>query len=132
MYPAVLLALCFGAMFLVLAAGYCAMLVFHNPYRPQWLNDGWPDNTVTILLITAAIFDFAWVLKLLYGMGVDPLAGLAIEAAAIIFAASVLWRWMHMSERLDAAKRGLSPFSELRHIRHRRRGDFGPGPIGTA
>jgi len=121
----------------VFAAAYLAMLAFHNPLRPAWMNRGYADNAVVILLVTVAVFDFAWILETLTGLGIDPLAAIVMETAAAIFVATMLWRKFHMRERLEATRNGMSPFSELRHIRSRSRGgrhttDFGGGKVGAA
>lgn len=126
-----------GAMLIVLAAGYCAMLAFHNPQRPAWMETGWADNVTTVTLVAAGVFDIAWVLKLLVALGFDPLVGIIFVFAFGAAGASLLWRKLHMTERLAAAQAGISPFSELRHIRHRQRGGygrtgFGSGAFGSA
>lgn len=108
MSPLVTLALSYGAALAVFAAAYGAMLAFHSPARPRWMNGGWADNTVVVGLVTAAIFAFAWMLNALLALELDPLLALTLVLAASIFGAWTLWRVMHIAERLDAARRGAA------------------------
>lgn len=137
MSPEFFLVIGLVVMVAVLAAAYLAMLAFHNPHRPAWMNRGYADNATVILLVTVAVFNLAWMLETLIGLGIDPLAAIFMETAAAIFLATILWRKFHMRERLEAARSGMSPFSELRHIRSRSRGGrhttgFGGGTVGAA
>lgn len=116
-----------------IAAAYCAMLAFHDPFRPKWLNVPWADEAVIALLITVGTIDFGLVLRELHANGIDPLVGIIFEIAFILAAAALLWKKLHMAERVDAAHHGMSPFSQMRHIRHRQRGGFGTGgAVGMA
>lgn len=133
----IFLALGVVATAVIFAAAYGAMLAFHDPKRPAWMNKGYADNVTVIVLVTVAIFNFAWMLYTLLSFHTDPLVAMFIVATVAILTAMALWRKMHMRERLDAARDGMSPFSELRHIRHRthprghRPKGFGGGAVGT-
>lgn len=133
------LLLVLGALAMVglIAAAYAAQLVFHGPDRPGWLDIRRVDEAVVFVLVGLGVLDFGVVLKDLVLNGVDPLAALSVEFAFCAIAAALLWRRFHMKERLGAARHGLSPFAELRHIRHHQRHRFdgphaGSGATGTA
>lgn len=133
----VLLAL--GACCLVglIAGAYYAMLAFHNPYKPKWMENGWVNDVVTILLVSAGTLVFGLVLRGLVAAGVDPLVAMIIEFTFILGTAVILWHKLHVMEGLDAARNGVSPFDELRSIRYHQRHRFdrpgaGSGAAGTA
>ena len=115
------------AMVGVVAAVYGATLLSHAPGRPRWLRAGWVDWTIMGTLVSLGLIDFGLELRTLVAAQVDPLLALTLEFAFIAATAVVLWRVLHIGERLDAAAHGLSPFAQLRHIRHHSRHRIG-GP----
>lgn len=106
------------AMVGVIAAVYGATLLSRAPGRPQWLRAGWVDWAIMGTLVSIGLLGFGLELRTMVAAHVDPLLALSLEFAFIAAAAVVLWKTLHVGERLDAAGHGLSPFARLRDIRH--------------
>ncbi len=108
-------------MVVIIAAGYLAMLAFHDPSRSRWLRVWWVEDAVTFILVGAALFDFGLELKILVASGMDPLLAPTSEFAFMYVVAYVVWKGLHVAERLDAGRSGLSPFLNLSRLRDLRR-----------
>lgn len=115
-------------MVVIIVAGYLAILAFHDPSRSRWLKVRWVEDAVTFVLVGAALLDFGLELRVLVANGMDPLLAPTSEFAFMYVVAYVVWKGLHVAERLDAGRSGLSPFLKLDRLRELRR----QMPVGPA